>query len=76
MTDPATLEGVARIQYERDVESALSDIGKLVDTHGLSWEQDAFYELEVIVREAVGLPVPATGGTDNTKPTEQEQERG
>lgn len=68
MTDRSTLEGVARIQYERDVESALADIAKLVAAHGLSWEQDAFYELEVIVREAVGLPVPppvpATGGTE------------
>lgn len=47
------MAGVSRIQYERDVEGCLDDIRRLVAAHGLSWEQDAFYEIEQIVREAV-----------------------
>lgn len=49
------MEGVAGIQHRRDIESALRDIRVLVRAHGLSWEQDAFFDLEHIVRRATGL---------------------
>lgn len=47
------MEGVARIQYEKDVRACLDDIRSLVQHHGLSWEQDAFYEIEQIVLAAL-----------------------
>jgi hypothetical protein len=41
------------MQYERDVIASLDSLGELVRAHGLSWEEDAFYEIGLIVRAAL-----------------------
>jgi hypothetical protein len=46
-------EGVSRIQYEKDIHGCLDSLRGLVNSHGLSWEQDAFDEIEQIVLEAL-----------------------
>jgi hypothetical protein len=46
-------EGVSQIQYEKDIHGCLDSLRGLVNTHGLSWEQDAFHEIELLVLQAL-----------------------
>ena len=45
--------GVSRMQWEQDVLGCLKSLRELVQAHGLSWDEDAFYEIEQLALEAI-----------------------